>query len=56
MKVINQSLREDVQLKDEHMSYGFGNKVEIRHCSLGAVAEFEQSGWDRPALICPRVS
>ena len=64
---IDQSLCEDVQLKDERMSHGFGNNVEIRHCSLGAVAEFEQSGQSLagiglpesptlPALICPCIS
>ena len=42
---------EDVQLKDEHMSHSFGNNVEIRHRSLGAVAEFEQSGGDRSPRV-----
>ena len=41
------TLCEDVQLKDEHMSHSFGNNIEIRHRSLGAIAEFEQSGGDR---------
>ena len=37
------------------MSHGFGNNIEIRHRSLSVIAEFEQSGVDRPALICPRI-